>query len=49
MTTQCDNPDCDPVCPYCLGTGYTITPAYQSGGEIIDEKEEKCICQDPNY
>lgn len=36
------------VCEYCLDTGYTITPAYQYGGEIVDEKQEKCICQDPN-
>lgn len=38
----------NPVCEYCDGTGYTITPAYQSGGEIVDERQEKCICQDPN-
>lgn len=31
-------------CPYCEDTGYITTPAYQSGGEIIDEKVEKCGC-----
>jgi len=43
--------ECDviEVCEYCLGDGYTITPAYQSGGEIVDETRDKCICQDPNY
>lgn len=36
------------VCEYCDGTGYTITKAYQNGGDIVDEKEEKCICQGKN-
>jgi hypothetical protein len=32
-------------CPYCDGTGEIITPARQSGGEIIDEVVRKCSCQ----
>lgn len=32
-------------CEFCEGTGEIYTRAYQSGGEIVDETWEKCICQ----
>lgn len=33
------------VCPDCEGTGVTVIPAYQQGGEIIGSKEVECVCQ----
>jgi len=32
-------------CPDCDGRGTICTPAYQSGGEIIDEVCHPCHCQ----
>lgn len=42
----CDNPDCEtcnPICEFCLNDGYTIIPAYQSAGKIIDEERVPCV------
>jgi len=38
--------DLNNTCEYCLGTGYITTPAYQNGGEIVDESKTKCVCKD---
>lgn len=35
----------DDECEYCGGSGYCTTPARQEEGEIVDEKEDKCVCQ----
>ena len=32
-------------CKDCENTGENIVPAYQSGGEIVDEVKVKCHCQ----
>lgn len=32
-------------CDLCNDLGYTITPAHQSGGNIVDEVEHPCICK----
>jgi len=34
----------DPNCDMCGGTGVVTTPAYQSGGNIVDEVEQVCLC-----
>lgn len=35
----------DAECPDCEGTGVITTPAYQSGGEIVDERTHPCACR----
>ena len=32
-------------CKDCEDTGETVAPAYQSGGEIVDEVKLKCHCK----
>lgn len=32
------------LCIECDGTGITASPAYQSGGEIVDAIEYPCEC-----
>lgn len=32
-------------CDLCNDLGYTVTPAHQHGGEIVDEVEHPCICK----
>ena len=32
-------------CEMCGGHGYTYIAAHQSGGEIVDDRQMKCLCQ----
>jgi len=34
----------NPNCEFCEGTGEIVTPAYQRGGDVVDEHTRDCVC-----
>lgn len=38
------HPNALPDCLDCDGTGFISTPAFQYGGEIVDEVVRPCVC-----